>query len=75
MKIWTEICIEPSVQSINGKTLVLYLSEEKLSFNAKTRGGVTKALLGLNKQVFGACAPVNKRVIQVKRPTRKRIEC
>ena len=65
MKIWTEICIEPSGQSINGKTIVIYLSEEKLSFNAKTRGGVTKALLRLNKQVFGACAPVNKRVIQI----------
>jgi hypothetical protein len=64
MKIWTEICIEPIVQLINDKTIILLLSEEKLSFNAKTRGRVTKSLLRLKKQVFGACAPLNKRVIQ-----------
>ena len=61
MKIWTEICLEPSgVQTISGKTIVLYLSDEKVSLNAKTRAGVVKALIRLDKQVFGACAPVNR---------------
>jgi len=66
MKIWTEICLEPSgVQTISGKTIVLYLSDEKVSLNAKTRAGVVKALIRLDKQVFGACAPVNRSVIKI----------
>lgn len=66
MKIWTEICLEPQgVQSIRGKTIVLYLSDEKIALNARTRAGVVIALLRSDKQVFGACAPVNRRVIQI----------
>jgi len=50
---------------ISGKTIVLYLSEEKVKLNAKTRAGVVKALIRLDKQVFGACAPVNRSVIKI----------
>lgn len=65
MKIWTEICLEPSGISLDGKrTIVLYLSKQKIDINAKTRSGVVKSLLRLNTQVFGACAPVNKLVIR-----------
>jgi len=65
MKIWKQICLESGVQTIEGKhTIVLYLSEERINLNAKTRSGVVKSLLGSGVQVFGACAPVNKLVIQ-----------
>lgn len=66
MKIWVQICLEPTtIRTIDGKhTIVLYLSNERISLNAKTRSGVVEALLRLGTQVFGACAPVNKVVIQ-----------
>lgn len=65
MKIWKQICLEPSGISIDGKhTIVLYLSKKRISLNAKTRSGVVKSLLRLGTQVFGACAPVNKLVIR-----------
>jgi len=66
MRIWTEICLEPSgVQTINEKyTIVLYLSEKKKVLNAKTRLGVVKSLLKSDLQVFGACAPVNELVVK-----------
>jgi len=66
MKIWKQICSEPSpIMTIDGKhTIVLYLSNKRISLNAKTRSGVVKALLRLDAQVFGACAPVNKLVTQ-----------
>jgi len=65
MKIWKEICLESGVQTIDGKhTIVLYLSEKRINLDAKTRSGVVKSLLRSGVQVFGACAPVNKLVIQ-----------
>jgi hypothetical protein len=65
MKIRNQICLESGVQKIDGKhTIVLYLSEEKINLNAKTRSGVVKSLLKSGAQVFGACAPVNRLVIQ-----------
>jgi hypothetical protein len=65
MKIWTEICLEPRGITVDDKhTIVLYLSKQKIDINAKTRSGVVKSLLRLNTQVFGACAPVNKLVVQ-----------
>ncbi|MGA2310466.1 MAG: hypothetical protein ABSG57_13085 [Candidatus Bathyarchaeia archaeon] len=65
MKIWKQICLESGVQRIDGKhTIVLYLSEEKINLNAKTRSGVVKSLLKSGVEVFGACAPVNRLVIQ-----------
>ncbi len=65
MKIWKQICLEPGVNAIKGKyTIVLYLSEKRICLNAKTRSGVVKSLLKSGAQVFGACAPVNKLVIQ-----------
>lgn len=67
MKIWTEICLEPSgVHTIDDEhTIVLYLSDEKVNINAKTRSGVVESLLRMGIQVFGACSPVNKSVILV----------
>jgi hypothetical protein len=65
MKIWKQICLEPSGITTDGKhTIVLYLSKKRVNLNAKTRSGVVKSLLKLGAQVFGACAPVNKLVIQ-----------
>lgn len=65
MKIWKQICLESGVQRIDGRhTIVLYLSEKRINLNAKTRAGVVKSLLRLGVQVFGACAPVNKLVVQ-----------
>jgi len=66
MKIWVQICLEPTtIRTIDGKhTIVLYLSNERISLNAKTRSGIVEALLRLGTQVFGVCAPVNKVVIQ-----------
>lgn len=65
MKIWKQICLEPSGITMDGKhTIVLYLSKKKIKLKAKTRAGVVKCLLRLGAQVYGACAPVNKTVIR-----------
>lgn len=66
MRIWKQVCLEPRpVRTTDGKhTIVLYISDKKIGLNAKTRSGVVKALLRLGAQVFGACAPVNKLVIE-----------
>jgi hypothetical protein len=66
MKIWKHICLEKGVQRVDGKhTIVLYIFDNRIKLKARTRPGVVGTLIRSGAQVFGACAPVNKDVIQV----------
>ncbi|HXZ94825.1 MAG TPA: hypothetical protein VEG28_02810 [Dehalococcoidia bacterium] len=57
--------MEKSRITVDGEhTIVLYLFDKRIKLYAKTRSGVVAALIRSDAQVFGACAPVNKKVIQ-----------